>query len=199
MNSTITFLWTDAEQVPHEGDDSVTYTLFIQVTEGGNPFALLSYTNIDTTCDANIFSILDSLEVSEDDNHHKSAELKWYVDAIDQDSAVTHADNSEFYIDIDLAVDDQIGSGVPENYYLAPNFPNPFNATTTIQFGLPQPVSVNVTVWDIFGRKIATLVSGNYSVGNYKVVWNADHVSAGVYFARIEAKEFIAVRKNNPY
>jgi parallel beta-helix repeat protein len=82
----------------------------------------------------------------------------------------------------------------PTTYVLEQNFPNPFNATTTIRYYLPEASNVKIEVFNITGQKAATLIDGHQSAGYQRVTWNPD-VSSGVYFYRLEAAEQVLSRK----
>jgi len=87
-----------------------------------------------------------------------------------------------------------------ESFYLFPAFPNPFNPSTTIAYELPEQSDVSLTVYDISGRTVSTLVNETMQPGNYEAMWNGSDVtgksvSTGVYFARLEAGEFSSVVK----
>ncbi len=87
----------------------------------------------------------------------------------------------------------ELPSGIPTVYSLEKNFPNPFNPTTNIQYGLPQRSQVAVTVYTVLGQEVATLIDGVQSAGFHRVVWNGKHesginVASGVYFYRIVAR-----------
>jgi len=89
---------------------------------------------------------------------------------------------------------------LPDHYYLSVNYPNPFNLSTTIKFGLPVAGFVEMSIYDILGRKVITLINRDYPAGNHAITWdgkNADGrpVSSGIYFYRIKSKDFIQVRK----
>ncbi|NOY58070.1 MAG: T9SS type A sorting domain-containing protein [Calditrichaeota bacterium] len=76
---------------------------------------------------------------------------------------------------------------VPENYSLSQNYPNPFNPETTIEFGLPAPGFVELSIYDINGKLVQTLISEEKRAGNYQVKWDARgengvRVSSGIYF-----------------
>ena len=72
-----------------------------------------------------------------------------------------------------------------EDFTLLRNYPNPFNAATTINYSLTELSGVNLAVYDVEGRLIKNLVQTEISPGSHDVVWQADDVASGIYFARI--------------
>jgi hypothetical protein len=78
-------------------------------------------------------------------------------------------------------------SPIPTEFSLAQNYPNPFNASTDIGYELPRRVIVNLAVYDVLGRKIATLVSATQNPGTYLAHWDATNFASGLYFTRLEA------------
>ncbi len=81
------------------------------------------------------------------------------------------------------------------------NYPNPFNPTTTIKYALPTAMDVKLTVYNVVGQAVRTLVAKHQNTGHYRVEWDATDdsghsVSAGIYFYRLQAGEtFLAVEK----
>ena len=84
---------------------------------------------------------------------------------------------------------------IPESFALLQAYPNPFNPTTTISYALPSASLVKLTVYDLQGRTVAELVNGMRDTGLHEVTWDATGFASGIYFYRIEAGEFRAVRK----
>ena len=84
---------------------------------------------------------------------------------------------------------------MPTSYELQQNYPNPFNPSTRIQFSIVDARIVSVKVYDILGRDVATLVNERMSPGVYTITWNAARLSSGIYFVRLQAGDFTAVRK----
>ena len=84
---------------------------------------------------------------------------------------------------------------VPDRYELSQNFPNSFNPTTNIRFAIPHSGQVKLTVYNVAGQEVATLVNAVLSAGAYNVDFDARHLSSGVYFYRIEAGSFMQVKK----
>ncbi len=91
-------------------------------------------------------------------------------------------------------------ASVPDEYQLHQNYPNPFNPTTTIQYELPRKSNVQITIYDLLGRKMNTLVSETQDAGYKSIQWDATNdygqpVSAGMYFYRLQADGLTQTRK----
>ena len=84
---------------------------------------------------------------------------------------------------------------LPSRYSLGQNFPNPFNPTTSIRFTLPRRTRVSLKVFDILGREVATLTSGEFEAGTYLRQWKADQNSSGLYFYRLQTSDFVQTRQ----
>jgi uncharacterized repeat protein (TIGR01451 family) len=84
---------------------------------------------------------------------------------------------------------------IPAEYSLAQNYPNPFNPTTSIAYSLPEAAKVKVEIYNALGQVVAVLMDGNVDAGYHTVEWNADNMSSGVYFYRIQANDFTATKR----
>lgn len=84
---------------------------------------------------------------------------------------------------------------VPNYYFLNQNYPNPFNPVTKISYGLPKAGKVELKVYDILGREVATLVNENKQPGVYLVDFNASNLASGVYFYSVKMNDFKEVKK----
>lgn len=84
---------------------------------------------------------------------------------------------------------------IPTKFSLEQNYPNPFNPTTTIPFSLPSKEFVSLKVYDVLGREVAVLVSGQMSAGDHSALWNASNMSSGIYFYRLQASKFTETKK----
>jgi len=84
---------------------------------------------------------------------------------------------------------------IPKIFSLAQNYPNPFNPFTIIPFSVPYTERVMLKIYNILGREVETLVDEELGAGSYKIIWNGDHLPAGVYFYRLEAGAFQDTRK----
>lgn len=86
-------------------------------------------------------------------------------------------------------------AGLPADYALAQNFPNPFNPATAISFNLPASVKVKLEVFNAIGQKVATLVNSKLPAGSHTATWNAANMPSGIYFYKLEAGNFNQTRK----
>jgi hypothetical protein len=89
---------------------------------------------------------------------------------------------------------------LPKEFSLSANYPNPFNPSTRFTIAVPKDALVNVSVYDLLGRNIATLASGEQAAGYHTLIWNgiADNrtqVSSGIYIIRMVSGTFSAVQK----
>lgn len=89
----------------------------------------------------------------------------------------------------------QMGLEVPGEFLLYQNYPNPFNPVTYLKFQIPKPAFVKLAVIDLLGREIETLIKEQLNAGIYQIDWEAPNYSSGVYFYRIEAGDFVDVKK----
>lgn len=107
-------------------------------------------------------------------------------DKFARNSAIKKANSKEVQIDFTKKV---------ENYYLAQNFPNPFNPSTVIDYQLPNDGKVTIKVYDLLGKEIETLVDDYKTKGKYSVTFNGGKLSSGMYFYEIKSGGFYSSRK----
>ena len=91
----------------------------------------------------------------------------------------------------------EVLADLPSDFALLGNYPNPFNATTSISFNLAEAAKVSLKVYDITGRLVTTLVEGQMDAGEHVVSWDASGVSSGVYFYKLTAGEYTATKSMN--
>jgi hypothetical protein len=89
----------------------------------------------------------------------------------------------------------ELPSVVPVSFALEAPYPNPFNASTTILYDMPNRNFVRITVHDLLGREIAVLVDGTREPGRYQTVFRAGEYASGIYFVRMVAGDFVGTRK----
>ena len=102
------------------------------------------------------------------------------------------SDTFSVYVDVSSVGFNE--SGIPLFYALDNNYPNPFNPSTTIGYQLPFVSDVELSIYNVLGQKVATLVSKQHPVGYYQVDWDAADFASGIYYYRIVA---IATQSKN--
>ena len=97
--------------------------------------------------------------------------------------------NSTSYNSALLTSVEQI-SGLPQNFNLTQNFPNPFNPSTKIEYSIPEESFVQLKVYDILGNEIATLINEEQSAGSYRADFSGANLSSGLYIAKLQAGHY---------
>jgi hypothetical protein len=114
----------------------------------------------------------------------------------DQTDEILSIQNTSLFIySLDYATDIGNESKLPYRAFLHPNYPNPFNSSTTIEYGLPEAGRVRIVVYDLLGRKVETLIDEEKQAGRHRAVWDASGYSSGIYFYRIEAGDFVDTKR----
>jgi len=98
-----------------------------------------------------------------------------------------------------VSIDNKNGA-VPQSFHLDQNYPNPFNPVTTLRYDLPENSLVNITIYDMLGREVKTLINQTQNSGYKSLIWDATNdygepVSAGLYLYRIRAGDFRQTKK----
>ncbi len=109
--------------------------------------------------------------------------------------------NSRIYVESVTGIEDKLNDDqIPGKYKLFQNYPNPFNPRTKIKFSLPAQRKVKLTIFNILGQKIKTVVDKELQPGTHKFDWDSRNssgilVSSGIYIYRIETEDFVKSRK----
>jgi hypothetical protein len=90
--------------------------------------------------------------------------------------------------------------GIPTTYELGENYPNPFNPSTTIQFGVPEAGATSIVIYNVLGQRVRTLTSEYRVAGRYQVTWDGTddvghHVGSGMYLYRLQSNQNSIVKK----
>jgi hypothetical protein len=129
--------------------------------------------------------------------HFPLGDLNWFP----TQKAAWLAQKTAEYAQIQAALDGGASAAVknvnalPAECTLHQNYPNPFNPATRIEYELPASSRVSLTVYDVLGREIQTLVDERQSAGNHSVTFNAGNLPSGVYFYRVQAGNYSATKK----
>lgn len=83
----------------------------------------------------------------------------------------------------------------PCHFHLQQNYPNPFNPSTTIEFQLSNPANVSLKIYNLLGEHVETILNEFRSAGTYRIVWNADGLSGGLYFMKMQSGNYTKMRK----
>lgn len=110
---------------------------------------------------------------------------------------ISYAPEAGYYaLTYDPTLDlDNKDSNIPAEYALFQNYPNPFNPFTTIAFSLRETGIVKITIYDILGSEVKVLINEEKQTGFYEINFNASELTSGVYFYRIQSREFIDTKK----
>lgn len=179
------------EYDPNTGNfiQTISTTGYAGLAGGGNRDAdWLSENPVQVTIPAGDSVNISLVIISPVDSGHYSADI--ILESNDPDSSIARL---QVVLDVITGVDEE--NYLPKVYSLHNNFPNPFNPATTISYDLPRQGIVSLKVYNIVGEEIATLVNAEQSAGRYKIDWNASELASGVYFYRIQAAEFVDVKK----
>ncbi len=94
-----------------------------------------------------------------------------------------------------IEITGELTAGLPITYELYQNYPNPFNPTTTIKFALPDESNVNLSVYNVIGELVQTLVNDQMKPGYYEFEMNGNNLASGIYIYRIKTGSFIDSKK----
>jgi len=190
LDQTLTFQWEEAQDVDN---DQVIYKF--EVSSGNLSIIAFADTGA-TSVTVTYQELVDAMNVG----GVEQVSGDWTILATDgQDT--TAASNGPRNLTVDattVKVADEMN--LPQQFTLEQNYPNPFNPTTTIRYSIPEAAHVSIKVYNILGERIATLLKKQQSAGRYSVVWNGQNeqgrkVSTGIYFYRIEANNYSAMKK----
>jgi photosystem II stability/assembly factor-like uncharacterized protein len=117
------------------------------------------------------------------DNNVESGKYSYRLKQIDNDGQFEYSKA----IEVDL--------GAPKKYELSQNYPNPFNPTTTIKFNLPEAGNVKLTLFNILGQELKTLVNEFKESGVHTINFDASDLNSGMYIYKLEAGSFVQTRK----
>ena len=153
-----------------------------------NYYHILTNNNGDSTAD------LSEMQLAFSTTDYNDGEYRIFIEALDEyGNSVIDSQDVQFrngIVGVLYATDN-----TPLAFRLAQNYPNSFNATTTIQYNLPEPSHVTIDIYDILGRKVETLVNAKQEAGCHQIIWNAKDASSGVYFYKIQAGDYAETKK----
>ena len=132
------------------------------------------------------------------DNCEYISGCDWVADSVNYTAAFFNSmDNC---IEACFLASNDVINQLPHAFNLYNNYPNPFNPVTTLRYDLPEDALVNITIYDIMGRIVRTLINSQQNAGFKSIQWNATNdagspLSAGLYLYKIQADNFVQTRK----
>jgi hypothetical protein len=178
---TVTLIWSNS--IDADTDDAVRYDVHLISANSSVCFGNLPTISLTLTKDV--------LE--------EGTDYTWYVDATD--GIDTTSSMQIFTLRTPLVAGfERYRMDVPAEIKVEQSYPNPFNSSATIRFAVPLETHVNVTVYDLMGRKIARLMSARAKPGRHSLTWNGKNdegiaVGSGIYVCLVTAEKHRAARK----
>jgi hypothetical protein len=192
------------EQLPSL-DNSVNLSVFAQNAEAAGGYEFRNQTkpsnlqfNLEIMLADQRYSHLAYLNPDTSQHIMWAACYRWY-EQVNDSNWQTESELVFFgnYQTGDLVITDvkNIRDEVSDQYYLSQNYPNPFNPTTVISYSVPSKKYVNISVFDILGNKITTLVNEAKQAGNYEIKFDANPYPSGTYFYQIKTEDYTNTKK----
>lgn len=119
----------------------------------------------------------------------------WRVQTKSASSWSAYSAIANFLTTTVITTEPPLNQNLPTTFSLSQNFPNPFNPSTIIRFGLPASSQVSMTLYDTAGKVVRQLVNGERDTGFYEVKLDGSGLASGVYFCRFQASNFVAMKK----
>lgn len=118
------------------------------------------------------------------------------IDQIPDGNGNQNIESAEFYSYdyVNVVTNIDSGSKQPDQFVLQQNYPNPFNPVTQISYSIPKQVRVTLSVYNLLGQKVATIIDKYQSAGTYDVIFDASKLTSGVYFYRLKAGDYVETR-----
>ena len=188
-DETIPFTWASSNDV----DSDVTYKLTVTLDYPGNVYTQ-DYQNItDSSTSISTYEYAAFMT----DLNLSLWNIDYIVESTDEEFTVISQEGVFVFQNTSLSIDGKI---IPEAFVLHQNYPNPFNPITSLRYDLPEDGLVNITIYDMMGRIVKTLVNSSQTAGYKSVQWFATNdrnepVSAGLYLYTIQAGKFRQTKK----
>jgi hypothetical protein len=121
--------------------------------------------------------------------------INYFANVVDISPPSTISSSGNYTLECLLVGTGNQYNELPSSFELSQNYPNPFNPSTIISYSLPVNSDVTLKVFDILGKEVAVLFSGNQNAGKYNVEWNAERLASGIYFYELRAVDYIMVKR----
>ncbi|MDP8220433.1 MAG: C25 family cysteine peptidase, partial [Candidatus Stygibacter frigidus] len=175
----------------------VLYDPAVHQTESGNGIIQVNYNTVNNPDDDSNYCT-----IGIEDSYQEDGVLYSYADIYP--SSATELQNglaikftTEYPV---LFIGNDVADILPSLPVLNANYPNPFNPETTISFSLPENANIELSIYNVKGKKVKTLVSGNMDAGDHETIWygrddEGRQVSSGVYFYKLKSERYTTTKK----
>lgn len=147
----------------------------------------------DRRCGIAIWGDDESTDIVEGLSNGEAFELRLWDAEVERELGVnvtTVSGSTQFEADAFTLLDLTVEPDVPQEFYLAQAYPNPFNATTKLSYGLPESGMLTMRVYDLTGRLVATLYDAEQQAGYHTASWHSGNAPSGMYLVRMESAQF---------
>lgn len=174
-----------------EGELTLTWDGVEELPSGWTVTLIDSEQNAEVNLKTNeAYTFTNSVDFSERRAGAKSEEEKLRINMKENAGS-----GERFLLSIKPGNDKQAENELPNSVKLNPNYPNPFNPATTISYELTEQTEVSLTIWNMIGQKVTTLVDGSREAGEHTETWNASSMPSGMYIAQLEVGGRVYIRK----
>jgi len=179
----VEFVWGVSEDVDPE--DSLRYNLYLHVVFLQIDSTVIVSNLTDSVLTMPLDSLLRDLGVVSD--VFALAPIIWWVEATDDRATVRSTDRWQAIVETPLSLRED--ASISTEFSLLSVYPNPFNSQIQIEYSLPIAGHVQLSIYNLSGRQVASLSSGSYPAGIHSILWSADREAAGIYVIRLDTDE----------
>lgn len=197
--------FSSMKALPETYIDSDSAAVIFEHSGGGDFFAMMHDSGLEWYWDMDLQILHEYWEYPPDPTPDAPVTWKasYYAYAYDEGSGEYFEDSLFIYLDIEsgevlystVPVSNEVEEDLPDGFELQQNYPNPFNPSTNIPFTLGSSSHVELTIYNLLGQKVATVLDANYSSGRHIVNWDAKAFSSGVYIYQLKVNGLSQTKK----
>lgn len=150
--------------------------------------------HVKTTFEANGNQVEDDSNKKESSGKSRTLKTPTILD-VQKKKKTGQIENQRFVVMINPNGKSQQQARIPDEVQLNDNYPNPFNPTTVIRYGVPEQSTVELNIYNVLGRKVRTLVNEQKSAGRYEVNFNGSGLASGMYIYRLKVGANVLTKK----
>lgn len=197
--------FSNMKTLPENYIDSDSAAILFEMNGGGQFFAMMEESELEWYWDMDLQLLHEYWEYPPDPTPDAPVAWKasYYAYGIDTNSGSVSEDSLFIYLDAasgdllysTLPVSNEVEQDLPDGFELQQNYPNPFNPSTNIPFTLGSSSHVELTIYNLLGQKVATVLDANYGSGSHTVTWDAKAFSSGVYIYQLKVNGLSQTKK----